>query len=199
MKPAKCTTVFLDLDGVLADFVGGALATHGHSLPRREVRWGFMEQIGFKESDPAFWEPFNREFWANLPPTKECHDLLAAVECIAGRDRISILSSPCMTPGCLDGKRDWIARHLPPGYLKRTFLGGAKHLLAHPKAILIDDYELNTSAFTTHGGTSILVPRPWNWMRTHCDDEGNFDVPVLKQYLSYAWNGVLPRVSLPTS
>lgn len=57
--------VFFDLDGVLSDFVRGALDHHGRGdFPYEEVRWGIEEQLGI---DPKqFWEELGHAFWANL-------------------------------------------------------------------------------------------------------------------------------------
>lgn len=169
---------YLDLDGVLVDFVGGALRRHGRGLEPSEVRWGFPSQIGFGGvDDPAFWAPLGRAFWAGLDWTHEGKGLLAAVESLFG-DRVALMTSPCETEGCVEGKRDWVRRHLP-GYQRRTFVGGAKHLAAGPGKLLIDDREENVDAFAAEGGHALLVPRPWNRHRERTDASGRFDLAAL--------------------
>lgn len=171
--------VFFDLDGVLADFVRGAFAHHGKSVPMPQVRWHFPQQLGFSGTwAPEFWEPLGYEFWAGLRPLADGFDLLRRVESAVGPDRVGILSSPCDTRGCAEGKREWVARHIP-GYRKRLFLGSAKELFAGPGKVLVDDHDPNCERFSAWGGRSILVPRPWNDRRAECCPEGGFDPAAL--------------------
>jgi hypothetical protein len=179
MKPV----IFFDLDGVLADFVGGALALHGKELPRDEVQWDFYSQIGFDgPSDPRFWGPMGHEFWAGLSVLPDGLCLLRTAERLVGAENIAFLSSPCETAGCADGKRAWVRRHFPD-YARRLFLGSAKHLFAGPGKILVDDHDKNTGAFGGAGGLYVLVPRPWNVNRTECHPGGSFDVPQVARWL----------------
>ena len=47
--------------------------------------------------------------------------------------------------------------------MQRQFLiGPSKHLCAKPGVLLIDDSDKNVAAFQEQGGSSLLVPRPWN-------------------------------------
>ncbi len=170
---------FLDLDGCLVDFVGGALRLHGKSLPPSEVRWDFLSQIGFSGiDDPAFWERMGRPYWAGLDWTAEGRALLAGLEGLFGADRVALMTSPCMTDGCADGKLDWVAREMP-AYRRRVFLGSAKHMAAGPGKLLVDDHDANAERFRAHGGAALLVPRPWNERRAECDGEGRFDVAAV--------------------
>jgi hypothetical protein len=166
---------YLDCDGVLADFVGGAMRRHGIELPRKDVRWGLPKQMGFEsDNDPKFWNPLGYDFWARLDKTVECDAIIRFVEAEYG-DRVVILTSPCSTPGCVEGKLDWVSHHLP-NYRRRVFLGSAKHLLAGPGKMLIDDHDANCDAFWKEGGTAYLFPRPWNKARVLCRDDGSFDI-----------------------
>lgn len=176
---------FLDLDGVLVDFVSGALALHGKTLDPAEVRWDFMAQIGFAGVDaPRFWEPLGRAFWAGLGWTHEGRALLSEIERLFG-ENVAILTSPCETDGCIDGKRDWIKRHLP-AYRRRLIVGSPKELLAAPGKILVDDHDGNEQAFAAKDGATILVPRPWNWRRDETDALGRFDVARVVHELMHA-------------
>ena len=166
---------YLDLDGVLVDFVGGALAVHGKHMPAAEVRWGFPAQIGFSGADdPAFWQPLGFDFWANLNWTPAGRDLLAGVEAIFA-DRVVLMTSPCDTPGGVEGKVAWVRRNLP-GYSRRFFVGPAKHLAAAPGKILVDDHDANCERFRAHGGAAVLVPCPWNQASSQVDAHGRPDV-----------------------
>lgn len=174
--------LFLDVDGVLADFNRGALDFHGKSdFPLTECRWNFPEQIGFAGREADFWNPLGREFWATLPPTPECHSLLRRLEEVVGADAICLLTSPCATDGCVDGKLDWVRANLPRRYRKQILIGSGKEFCAGKRALLVDDHSDNCLKFFASGGQSILVPRPWNWHREVCTAAGGFDVEKLVQ------------------
>jgi hypothetical protein len=166
----------VDMDGVLADFVTGSFRLHGRSVNMKDVRWGFMEKMGFSGiDDPKFWAPMGREFWAGLTPTEEGDELLKGIEAIFGAHNVCLLSSPVDTDGCRDGKIDWVRKHLPQ-YEKRTFLGSAKHLFAAPSKVLVDDYDGNLDKWRLYGGNAVQVPRPWNSGHERTDQIGRFHV-----------------------
>jgi hypothetical protein len=101
--------------------------------------------------------------------------VLAGVEALFGPGKVALVSSPCGTDGCMDGKRDWVARHCPR-LAKSLFLGSRKDLLAGPCKVLLDDRDENCAAFALAGGVAITVPRPWNSRRDETDAQGRFDV-----------------------
>lgn len=170
MKPV----VFMDLDGVLADFVGGVLDQHGRTdIPISSVRWNLEDQLGITAEQ--LWADKGFDFWYYLDPLPDGMELLRRVEALVGLDKVGILSSPCDTEGCRDGKQQWVNKHLPQ-YRKRLFLGSAKELFAGPTKILVDDYDGNAQKFYQAGGWSVLPARPWNAARDRCDGDGNFDV-----------------------
>lgn len=178
MCEVRQTVVLFDMDGVLADFVGGALSVHKAVIPRHQVPWDFMSHIGFSGGgDPAFWRPLeNADFWANLRPCADGMEAFGQIERRVGRDRIGILSSG-LCPGSCDGKRAWLTKHLPH-YARRAIFGTAKELLAAPCKLLIDDHDPNVDAWRGCGGKAVLVPRPWNIGRTMTRD-GEFDADWL--------------------
>jgi len=120
-----------------------------------------------------------RAFWANLPPTPECHLLLRRLEEVVGSDAICLLTSPCQTEGCVDGKLDWVKLNLPARYRRQILIGSGKEYCAGKRALLVDDHAENCHRFFVHGGQAVLVPRPWNWRRGVCTPGGGFDVEAL--------------------
>jgi hypothetical protein len=184
------TTVFFDLDGVLANFVRGALQTHRAELPIATVSWGFPAQIGFTGvDDPRFWEPLDFGFWANLEPYPDGFALLRFAETLVGATNIGLLTSPCDTAGCVEGKRAWVAKHLPE-YRRRLFVGSAKELFASPRKVLVDDHDANCAKFMAAGGRCVMPPRPWNAYGHNCVEEDAFSVAqqskILQQEVGYA-------------
>lgn len=157
--------VFLDMDGVLVDFINGACRAHQvHNPYERDPQqsagvWDIERLVGMSVDE--FWPPLGKDFWANLNWMPDGQAILAAVEQKFGRDNICLLTSPCDTDGCADGKLAWIRRHLPE-YRRRYFLGPPKEFAASANRILIDDSDHNCERFGDEGGSTILIPRPWN-------------------------------------
>lgn len=175
--------LFLDLDGVLVDFVGGALRCHGAHIEPRDIRWNFDRQLNI---DPAtFWDAFGHNFWRDLDWTVEGRGLLALAESLFGKDNIVLLTSPCVTPGGVEGKVEWIKNNVPE-YRRRFFVGPPKHLVAGPGKLLLDDHDDNFNKFVEHGGSAVLLPRPWNRRRDETDAEGRFCMTSLARELT-AW------------
>lgn len=169
---------YFDMDGLLADFTGAALAVHGATIPVDDISWNFFEQIGITEEQ--FWAPLrNRGFWANIPPLNDGFELLSKVVGILGWDRIAICSNvACVTSA--DGKMDWLRRYVP-ALAKRAVFTTSKGICAYPGAVLLDDYEKNIRDFAQNGGRTILIPRTWNSRKPETK-QGAFDVlEVFKQ------------------
>lgn len=153
--------VLLDLDGVLADFLGGCLQQHGwNDLDPAKVQWEFWHGKGMSDAD--FWESKDFNFWVNLPKTVDGLEILNVVERQVGRHNVFICSSPCLTRGCTAGKALWVEEHLPAGYSQRLFLTGRKEVFAGPRKVLVDDNDDNLNRFASAGGNVCCVPRPWN-------------------------------------
>ena len=150
--------IFCDLDGVLADFIGGACKLHGINLDPYPVGvWDFVAHIGM---DPkVFWAPLGYNFWGSLDPTPEFDQLTGRLAELDAE--VYLLSSPCDTHGCRDGKQDWVADHWP-AMKDRLILTRAKEALAGPGRVLIDDSDYNCKAWLANGGQTVLFPRPWN-------------------------------------
>ena len=176
---------FLDLDGVLADFVAGICRAHGRrspylqpGSPRGPHAWdlGGILRLTPKE----FYAPCDRRFWANLPLTPESGRIESLVRGRFG-ERVAILTSPVSQDGCGDGKRDWVRRHYPK-LEKRLLIGSCKEFCAGPLAVLIDDNQGNVDTWRAAGGIAFLVPRPWNdhWQREPqlVEDLGRFLDPL---------------------
>ena len=165
-------TCFVDLDGVLVDFVAAAIATHKSPLKKRDVRWDVFEQLGVSEAE--FWRTKNYAWWLNLEWTDEGKELLAGVESIFGPENVALMTHG-RDADCVVGKIGWVARNLPE-YAGRLILTRAKHMAAGPGKFLIDDHDENRMRFVLAGGVALTPPRPWNLRREECDEEGRFDV-----------------------
>lgn len=164
--------VLIDLDGVLADFVGGALAVHNkpelaESWPRGV--WDIAKLIGVSTSE--LWSKIDETeaktgFWSELDPYPWLEELLGIVT-QGGSVPFTIATSPSSDPACAASKVRWMRKHLGSQF-KDYLIGSAKHLMARPGTILLDDYDRNVDAFRQAGGQAILFPQPWNtaWDKT---------------------------------
>ena len=161
--------ILLDMDGVLVDFVGGAYKHHRRPMPDA-VPWKIWETMGIDEKE--FWEPLGYDFWAGLDWTPDGKELVHNLQAMVGVHRIALLTSPCLTPGCAEGKLAWIKRHLPQ-FERQYLLGPAKQFAAGPGKILVDDHYPNVEKFREAGGQAVLVPRPWNSLGSALDGEAS--------------------------
>lgn len=156
-------TCFLDLDGVLVDFVGGACRLHDRPWPYGDPashgRYKLDELWGMPAS--TFWAPMSALYWEELDLLPDGLQVLDLVERRFGRENVCILTAPTEDPTCAVGKIRWIRRHLPAEYAGQYLLGRGKHFCGHSGSVLIDDMERNCDIFAARG-RSFLVPRPWN-------------------------------------
>lgn len=171
--------IFLDLDGVIADFTTGYCGLHGLPNPfltnptfRGDKAWDVIAQTGLSVEE--FWSPMGRDFWGSLPKTEEADDIIDAIDRTIGLDNTCFLTTPCLTEGCVEGKRDWVNENYPgmPILFSSTGKGthvGPKEFCAAPNAILIDDHTPNIRNWVNAGGIGFLYPRPWNDLHPYED------------------------------
>lgn len=180
----KC---FLDMDGVIADFVGAIHKAHGrpYCYDDPAVRGRFDIEPIWGISTKEFWSTDTYEFWLGVDPTPEAFEIVASLEALFRPEDIAILTSPSNGSGCVPGKRHWMRRHFPT-YEKRMIFTSAKQFLAGPQRVLVDDRDQNIIDFHAAGGEVILIPRHWNTHHYEADS-------VLRALLSGL--GGLPRVT----
>lgn len=154
--------IFVDMDGVLADFVKAALALHDRSealetWPLGEFNMAKVLGISTRQ----FWDKIDSAgtgYWSDLERYSWCEELVSNV---VEHAPMAILSSPSLSPDCAAGKLEWLQNFFGRGF--RDFLiGPQKHLCARPDAVLIDDSDRNVDRFREHGGHAVLFPQPWN-------------------------------------
>lgn len=158
--------VFVDLDGVLADFTRAALRAHGcehlmQAWPEGESDVAKVMGI----SRTQFWDRIDglgASFWKGLEPYPWFASLIEYVGSVAP---FTLLTAPTLSPDCTSGKIAWIYQHFPKEKGRRFtnfLIGHRKHLLAAPGRVLIDDSEENVAAFQASGGLGVLFPQAWN-------------------------------------
>lgn len=171
-------TIFLDMDGVLADFVGAAGKIH--LFTEADLKPGEDVTLSLGMTPRDFWAPIDalgESFWENLeeyPWTDELIDLAQHWN----KDEWCILSAPSHSPSCLAGKMKWLQRKF--GWDFRRFIFAPKtqkHRLgisyATPRVerlsgqsyfanTLIDDNDGNCQRFVAAGGSAVVFPQVWN-------------------------------------
>jgi len=176
-------TLFLDVDGVLVDWLAGCHRLHGKRWSPGDATlqywpytfgpkgWDFYKDPAFDVELKDLFTGMNRNFWASLGWMPDGPEILSKCErYFAGN--VFLLSSPCHEDGTIDGRFDWINANMPK-YRKRILVGDCKEAIAKaagPDAVLLDDWDRNTNAWTEAGGTAIVCPRPWNSAYKKADD-----------------------------
>lgn len=170
--------IFLDLDEVLADFVGGACQAWGVSREAVEAEWpagewDIVPPLGrvLKANDPTtdwgedmFWRiisDMGEFFWSKLRPLPWMGEVIDLVRYHAGDDWL-IVTSPSHCPTSYAGKARWVDRYLGRDGLRRLVLTTNKPAIGGPGAVLIDDREETVRRFEKVGGRGILFPRLHN-------------------------------------
>lgn len=144
MKIAK---IYLDMDGVAADFDKLFFMMTGMSPSDYEAKYGEMR----------FWEAVyeNPNFFSSLPAFPYTGDLVRLCQSIAPT---VVLSSPSKVnqPLCMMQKRLWINNEPSMGVDFPAIFESHKEKYAAPDRILIDDTPKKIEAWTKAGGIGHL-------------------------------------------
>lgn len=156
--------IFLDLDGVLADWASAAIIAHNRNPDRVLEAWpagtyDIAEVLGISAN--AMWAPIHAagaEFWANLDPYPWVHDMVQGCRSVAPT---TILTSPSLDPSAAAGKVAWMQRMFGRSF-RDYLIGPDKPSCARRGAVLIDDRDAGCEAFVEAGGHAVVFPQPWN-------------------------------------
>lgn len=134
-------TIFVDLDGVLADF-----EAHLHACGK------------VKEDGSPQWDALDHEWWAGIPvfhgAKKFYHDLKEL-------GLVKFLSAPVPGVDSFSGKAHWIANAFLPQRGRFALLdlilcsGKDKQYLAGPSRVLVDDRIKNINEWVAAGGIGV--------------------------------------------
>jgi len=171
--------IFLDLDGVLRDWIRGIYKLFDCKAIDNKNYHGLPEYIckEYGISKSYFWSRQNESFWENLKPLPWVQDVLDLLP----KEKVCILTSPTITSA--GGTQSWIYKNLPWFFDNKQYLiGPAKRFCAYKGALLIDDYQVHTEDFLDAGGQSILFPQPWNNNRGEIDNRMEYFKDELAEY-----------------
>ena len=148
--------IFLDVDGVICNFVEASLKAHGRYEKHEDVKtWAYYHDWGMSDAD--FWAKCSGvEFWANLTEYPWAGQMVATADSLAER---YFLTAPTSTKRaeCIIGKEQWLL-----GDSMRMIPTEHKHLIAAPGRVLVDDNEKNIANWIKHGGIGLGLKQPWN-------------------------------------
>ena len=144
MKANDEIEIFLDLDGVIADF-------------DRASEYVALKFDRSKEAD-EFWGAMEHEYWSTIPVIEGAIEFYKKLKTIG---KVRFLTGAICTEGCWSGKASWIMNKIGNGdkWLMQDLIICAsfnKDLISKPGRILIDDTERNILAWRREGGTGIL-------------------------------------------
>ena len=146
-------TIFLDVDGVLADF-----SKHMMQVFHIET------DINSKPSRPIPWDILGYDFYRTLPMIDGA--FAAYKHCKRMADTY-FLTGITDNPGCASGKMEWLSKFCGKAQSarRRIIMCGSdtKALLAGPKRILIDDRKKSTDAWAENGGIAIWFDIKEGW------------------------------------
>lgn len=147
--------IFLDLDGVMADFDAHFEKLFGMSPE------AYCNQFG----DDGMWVRIHEtpDFFRSLPPMPGALEYFRSIL----RFYNPVILTACPKDRYKDvaeQKHGWVREHLGPAWFVCPTAGGSSkpRFMQHPGDILIDDFERNTKAWEKAGGVAILHTGDWN-------------------------------------
>lgn len=146
IKKQKSTIkVYLDMDGVIADFDEGVRKLTGKGPKEQSQRdmWKAIRGTPTGVSESKFWE--------QLPPIKNYKNLIRFLE--QNFEHVLVLSSPGNGgQATIEGKQDWLTNHEVPFH---AIFRRNKEVYAEPNSLLIDDWSKNIEKWKQAGGQTV--------------------------------------------
>lgn len=170
--------ILLDMDGVIADFVGAIFKAHGQ-LPNYGTwppgEYDCSKVLGISKSD--LWRTADKDpdFWRNMPVLENGFKLYEALKTTR---EIFIATSPSLDPNCAAGKVEWLQKYFGRNF-RNYIITPHKYLMAEA-GILIDDDDERCEKFRRAGGTAIVYPQPWNSKHEYTDCQLEYTLDVLR-------------------
>ena len=163
-QASEITTIYLDVDEVLANWVRAALRLFAYNEAEVLTAWDMRTPRTWDLFDVLYMPPTygwqriheaGAAFWAEIEPFTWTRELATLCQSYAST---TLLTSASNHPDCFAGKAQWIAEHLPG--MPHAIGRGCRSIHAHPGALLIDDSPKNCVAFRErkNGGHAILFP-----------------------------------------
>ena len=149
MENKEIKRIFVDMDGVLADFNTGVETLTGREFPNTDQ--------GHNDYDERKEELTNKRLFRNLPPMPDMYDLVAYIRHTGLPWEILTAAGVINRELVVFDKNEWIREHVSPSVVVTcTMTGSQKGMFAIKGSVLIDDRQKNLDAWEAHGGIGIL-------------------------------------------
>jgi 5'(3')-deoxyribonucleotidase len=140
--------IFLDQDGVLADFESGLTKALGYKVDLKSKKDVYDKE---KRKLTA------QRLFRNLDPLPDAWKLVDYCTNSGIHTEILTAAGTVNRTLVIKDKIDWIRRYVHPHWIViPTFKGSQKAAFAHKKAVLIDDRQRNIDVWVEAGGIGIL-------------------------------------------
>ena len=157
---------YVDMDGVLSDFITAACKAHGRDNPYPEHRGKYDMADIWGISATEFWKPTDNEaFWANMPKLPGANDVISrVVQRVGSASKVFIATSASASKHSLSGKKAWIEKWFP-ALKSRVITIKDKWMLSRPNRLLVDDTEGKCADWRnppdgSEGGPAVWYPAP---------------------------------------
>jgi 5'(3')-deoxyribonucleotidase len=149
MENKRVKRIFIDMDGVLADFNTGVETLTGREFPNTDQ--------GHNDYDERKEELTNKRLFRMLPPMPDMYDLIGYVRHTGLPWEILTAAGVVNRELVVFDKNEWIKEHVSPTVVVTcTMSGSQKGMFAIKGSVLIDDRKQNLDAWEAHGGIGIL-------------------------------------------
>jgi len=161
----KKRPVAIDVDDVLADFIGATLgyvhSQTGVRVPRSAIKtWVLTDHVPPEISDHIvpLWK--SKGFCAMLPPLRGAVD---AIGLLRDTHKVTFVTAPLSGgPWWVEERRRWLMSHLGAQGKKDIVFTSDKHLLVKDYEVIVDDRSATVDKWADAGGAAIIVSQPHN-------------------------------------
>jgi hypothetical protein len=155
----KLNKIYLDVDGVLADWQTAAIKAVGLDPGSAAVKGILAKNPRQMENLPGFERmssciaDLGTKFWEDLQPFPWTTQLIKLATDAVGVENVALLTNPGKYAHACTGKFIWWQKHCSQ---LKCVITKDKYLLARPDVILVDDDARKLHEFQTYGGLTWL-------------------------------------------
>lgn len=173
----KKNYLYLDFDGVLANWTKAVCDHNNHILPEKTHIPNWFAGNLFNKSCEELMKSI--DYWSNLEPYPHANELVETINDVFGQNWC-FLTKGIGNHSAFAGKAIWCEKHFPK-YIKRLVVTGVhKHnMCRHPSQILVDDNDKNLLEWKNNGGTIFK----WHEITHDWTEMGQKQISDLKTFL----------------
>lgn len=156
--------IFLDMDGVLANWVKSVLKTFEIDVHEDEYDAWDAHKKWVNVTDAQFWNKIENtpNFWYDIEPYEWAKDFYNK---LTSYGNVYICTTPSRDPECYSQKVRWCVDKLGIRASSMILMKN-KYFLANTNSTLIDDKIENVNKFIEHGGRGLLFKQSWNMFQS---------------------------------